>query len=96
VNQAKQEAAAREIAETRAKRIEEAQSQVLRLQEETQTQRDRLNELMARTSAESSKTKIQVEDRNIGRLMQLFPGTYELGDLPQQSYIQLHNGEKIE
>jgi hypothetical protein len=28
--------------------------------------------------------------------MQMFPGTYTLGDLLQRSYIALHNGEKIE
>jgi hypothetical protein len=96
VNQAKQEAAAREVAEAHAARVEAAQSQVLRIQEEAQTQRDRLEEMMRRTNAEAGRSRILPEDRDIGHLMQMFPGTYRLGDLPQQSYIQLHNGEKIE
>jgi hypothetical protein len=46
--------------------------------------------------SQAGKTVIQPEDQEIGRLMQLFPGIYRLGDLPSRSYIALHNGERIE
>jgi chromosome segregation ATPase len=96
VNEAEQEKKAREIADAHVARVQAAQDNVLRLQEEAQTQRDRLNDMMRRIDSEEARTRIQPEERDIGRLMNMFPGTYALGNLLYRSFIELHNGERIE
>jgi DNA repair exonuclease SbcCD ATPase subunit len=61
-NEAEQEKKMRELSDARVQRVQAAQDEVIRLQQETQAQRDRLNELMRRTNDEEGRTRIQVED----------------------------------